>query len=455
MKLYREPARDIPVSEYDVVVVGAGTGGVIAAVAAARNGARTAIIEAKGYPGGTAVEGGTVLHSFYNLWKAFPGVEKRRVVRGIPLEMVERLIRADGCSGFPEMEKGYDYDSVCTAIDTEVYKHVAYDFLADAGIDLRFNTFMVDAVRDGDELKGVITENRGRREALMASSFVDATGYGDLCARAGAAFSEPNDHPVANSMGVGGVNMDTYYDFMNASGAVQDLCRGRRSGRDGQVIRVTGSGKKLPAGFVRDAEKIGMSTMTTTLHDNYFMFVKVNFKMPKSPTDPTAIVAAERELRRRQVKAIEVFRKHIPGFEKAFIARTSPTLCIRRGRCITCDYDITIDDVVDGKHFADEVFVYGFHDCAPRIKIKNGGTYGTPYQALLVTGLRNLYATGMMITSDWEAHMSTRNTVSCMGHGQAAGTAAAICAERGIGSRELPYADLRRALEAGGVYFEA
>ncbi|TVR64312.1 MAG: FAD-dependent oxidoreductase, partial [Spirochaetaceae bacterium] len=62
---------------------------------------------------------------------------------------------------------------------------------------------------------------------------------------------------------------------------------------------------------------------------------------------------------------------------------------------------------------------------------------------------------GMMITSDWEAHMSTRNTVSCMGHGQAAGTAAALCAERGIGSRELPYADLRTALEAGGVYFEA
>ncbi len=455
MKLYREPARDIPVSEYDVVVVGAGTGGVIAAVAASRSGARTAIVETKGYPGGTAVEGGTVLHSFYNLWKAFPGVEKRQVVRGIPLEMVDRLIRADGCSGFPEMETGYDYDSVCTAIDTEIYKHVAYGFLADAGVDLRFNTVMVDTIRDGGTVRGVITENRGGREALMASAFVDATGYGDLCARAGAAFSEPNDHPVANSMGVGGVDMDAYFEFMDAAGAVQDLCRGRRSGRENQIIRINGKGKNLPLEFRRDAAEIGMSTATTTLHDDYFMFVKLNFKMPTSPTDPSAVVSAERELRRRQIEAIEVFRKYVPGFEKAFIARTSPTLCIRRGRCITCDYDITIDDVVDAKHFDDEVLVYGFHDCAPRIKIRNGGTYGTPYRALLVSGISNLFATGMMITSDWEAHMSTRNTVSCMGHGQAAGTAAAICAERSIASRDLPYADLRAALEAGGVYFEA
>lgn len=248
--------------------------------------------------------------------------------------------------------------------------------------------------------------------------------------------------------------MDTYYNFMNASGAVQDLCRGLRSGRDGQIIRITGSKNRLPAAFVRDADAIGMSTMTTTLHDNYFVFVKVNFKMPTSPTDPNAIVAAERELRDRQIKAIEVFRKHIPGFEKTFIARTGPTLCVRRGRCIVCDYDITPDDVVEGRHFDDDVFVYGFHDCAPRVKIKGGGTYGVPYRALLVTGLSNLFATGMMITSDWEAHMSTRNTVSCMGHGQAAGTAAAICADRRIGSRELPYTDLRRALEAGGVFFE-
>ena len=128
-------------------------------------------------------------------------------------------------------------------------------------------------------------------------------------------------------------------------------------------------------------------------------------------------------------------------------------LCIRRGRLIACDYDISHEDVVEGRHFSDDVFAYGFHDLSPRIQIKNGGTYGIPYRALCVQDLDNLYGSGMMITSDHRAHMSTRNTVSCMGQGQATGTAAALCAQQDCGIRELPYADLRTALVQGGVYF--
>ena len=114
MDFYQESPKKLPVSHYDVVIVGAGTGGVFAAVAAARNGAKTMVIEAKGYPGGTAVEGGTALHSFYNLWKPFERVEKRQVVRGIPQELIDRLVKMGGCSGHAEMERGYDYDSVST-----------------------------------------------------------------------------------------------------------------------------------------------------------------------------------------------------------------------------------------------------------------------------------------------------------------------------------------------------
>jgi hypothetical protein len=167
------------------------------------------------------------------------------------------------------------------------------------------------------------------------------------------------------------------------------------------------------------------------------------------------VAKAELELRKRMYRAVELFRKYVPGCEKAFMARTSPSLCIRRGRQITCDYDISHEDVIGGRHFDDDVLVYGFHDMAPRLQIKNGGTYGIPYRALRVKGIENLLVAGMMITSDHRAHMSTRNTVSCMGQGQAAGTAAALCAARNRGTRELRYADLREALEKGGVYFES
>ena len=99
---HEEQARKLPTRVFDVVIAGGGTAGVVAAIAAARQGAKTILIESKGYPGGVAVEGGTAIHSFYNLWKAFPGVEKRQVVRGIPAEMIERLVGMGGCTGYPE-----------------------------------------------------------------------------------------------------------------------------------------------------------------------------------------------------------------------------------------------------------------------------------------------------------------------------------------------------------------
>ena len=111
--------------------------------------------------------------------------------------------------------------------------------------------------------------------------------------------------------------------------------------------------------------------------------------------------------------------------------------------------------VLEGRHFEDDVMAYGFHDSAPRLQIKNGGTYGVPYRALRVSGIDNLLAAGMMITSNHDAHMSTRNTVCCMGQGQSAGTAAALCATQDCGTRDLPYAELRKALNQDGVHFES
>jgi hypothetical protein len=107
--------------------------------------------------------------------------------------------------------------------------------------------------------------------------------------------------------------------------------------------------------------------------------------MPVSPTNRDEVAKAELELRRRQFQAVQLFRKFVPGCEKAFIARTSPSLNIRRARLITCDYDITHEDVIEGRHFDDQVFVYGFHDMAPRLQVKNGSTYGIPYRALKLT----------------------------------------------------------------------
>jgi len=449
---YEEPSKKLPIRKFDVVVVGGGTGGVVAALAAARQGARTMLVECKGYTGGTVTEGGTALHSFYNLWKAFPGVKKRQVVRGFAQEIIDRMLAVGGCSGHAEMMRGYNYDSVCTAIDTELYKLVTMQMLDEAGVCLALNTLVTGAITDGSRVRGAIINSRSGREAVYAKAFVDCSAYGDLAAYAGAKYTVPNDYACCNSIGLANVDLDGYVAHLEEHGGSNQIAYGIRSGQPGKVVRFNGG---LGGEFSAEARKIGMSSMITTVHDNYLMFVKCNFKVPGSVINRDDMAKAELEVRKRQAKAVDLFRKHVPGCKTAFMARTSPTLNIRRGRLITCDYDMTHEDVIEGRHFDDDIMVYGFHDNAPRYQVKNGGTYGLPYRALCAAGIENLLVAGMMITSDHRAHMSTRNTVCCMGQGQATGTAAALCAKKNCGTRDVRYNDLREALIKGGVYLEA
>lgn len=450
---YEEPPKKLPVRKFDVVIAGGGTAGVFAATAAARMGAKTMLIESKGYCGGIAVEGGTAIHSFYNLYTAFEGCKKRKVVQGIPAEFMDKLTALGGATGYPEMERGREYDSICTAIDTEMYKHQAFQMLDEAGVFIAVNTLLADAIVEDGRILGVITESRSGREAIMARSFIDCTGYGDLSAFAGAEFTVPNDYASCNSFGIANASIDDYHAFLTSHNAVGQLCKGPRSGEENKWVRVGAERLDIP-GFTEKAQKNGMSMVTTTVHDNYLMYIKCNYKIPGNVINRDDVARAEVEFRKRMANSANLLKEYVPGFEKAFIARTSPSLCIRRGRLISCDYDISHEDVIEGRHFNDDTFVYGFHDSAPRLQIKDGGTYGIPYRALCVKSVENLYAAGMMITSDHRAHMSTRNTVSCMGQGQATGTAAALCAKKKCGTRDLKYAVLRKALEKGGVYFE-
>jgi len=441
--------------QFDVVVVGGGTGGVLAAIAAARTGAKTALVEMKGYTGGIITEGGTTLHSFFNLWKAFPGVEKRQVVKGIPQEIIERLEKVGGTAGHCEMTLNYGYDSVCTNVDTELYKVVTMQMLQEAGVYLALNTMMCGTVKQKTRITGIITESHGGREIMHAKVFIDASGYGDLCAQAGAKWSNLNDHSVCNSMAIANVDMERYYSFLVEHDAVGDLARGSYDGYHEQIIRIGARSQRLPKDFLTALQGKGVDlSMITTMHRNYIMFFKCNYKLPTGPLNRDEVTQAEIAIRSNMLQGIELFRKYIPGFERAFIARTSPSLAIRRGRCIECDYDLSNEEIVNNKHFDDDVFVFGFHDFAPRIQIKNGGTYGFPYRASCVKGIDNLFAIGMMITSNLDAHMSTRNTVSCMAQGQSFGTAAALCAARNSGIRALPFADLKAQLVKDGVYFE-
>ena len=280
-------------------------------------------------------------------------------------EIIDRLARRGGTSGHAEMSKGFDYDSVCTAIDVELYKLVGFEMLAEAGVHVFVNTLLVGAAQRTSRVTAALVESRSGREAFRAAAFVDATGYGDLAAHAGASCTEPNDYPVANSIGVGGVSIEGYHDFLESCGALTQRAEGLRSGKPHQIVRLDAHGGKLPPEFAREMHAIGLAPVITSVHDGYFMFLKLNIKLAASPTDRDAVAAAEHELRRRHERAVELFRRFVPGCQHAFIARSSPSLCIRRGRLVACDYDLSLDDIIQARHFDDEVMVYGFHDSAP------------------------------------------------------------------------------------------
>src|SRR4030042_6462892 len=159
---YDEPVKKIPARTFDVVIVGGGTAGAVAAIAAARQGAKTVLIEIKGYPGGAVTEGGTTLHSYFNNWKPFPGVQKRQIVKGIPQEIVERLMKIGGCIGYGDMIRG-ERDSTNTVVDTELYKLVTFEMLEEAGVYVCMNTLMTGAIMDGTRIKGGIAESRAGR----------------------------------------------------------------------------------------------------------------------------------------------------------------------------------------------------------------------------------------------------------------------------------------------------
>lgn len=486
---YLEASKEIPAYNYDVVIAGGGTAGVVAALAAARNGAKTVLVEAKGYVGGTMVEGGTALHSFFSLGKLF-GRESRQVVKGIADEIVQRLVAVGGSTGHLPSPEECNYDEFSTLIDVEIYKIVAAEMLEEAGVEVWFNTFIAEADVSDGHINGVIVQSRVEgRLYFKAKCFIDATGWGDLCYYAGADYVLPEEYSVANSIGVGGIDVEKFTEYLQKNNAVSSVTYGQRDGKPNKIVRVNApfyrvlstlmkqhakqnnnsqtagveemraaqmlfSNKvnKIPIEFQKEMAKLALTLTFTTMHDNYFMFLKINYVMKEGVTSQAEMTKAEIELRRRQQKAIELLRKYVPGCENAFIARSSPTFCTRRGRSIICDYDISNEDILAGRHFEDDIMHFGFHDSAPKMHVGGDGTYGIPLRAILVKNIDNLFAIGMMISTDYHAWMSTRNTVSCMGQGQAAGTCAALAAKSGVLPRKIPYSDLKDQLLADGVY---
>lgn len=454
MQPYITENRKTPVvKECDVLVAGGGTAGTIAALSAARNGAKTVLIERHGHLGGSMINGAGPLHSFFNLYKAFPETGKIQVVRGLPDELVRRLSEAGGCMGNLEQEIGFEYDSVATIIDWEIYKHVIFQMMREANVHIRLHTWISDVITEGNAVTGLIVESKSGRQAIRAKVIVDATGDADVAFHAGAECTNmyPDGH-VGMPFGMGNVDIPKACKYIEEQGIIYSMIHADKGSGYDNIVRMGFHLDRLPAfsDFMKSSGLWG--PLTLSRHEGDFSFINTTNIKPLDALDVEELTRAEIELRAQVMKMAELLKAHIPGFEHAYVSWTPVHFGVRRTRIVTCEHDIGIDEIINGLRFDDEVALYGFHDLAPRIIIKDGKFYGIPYRALLPKKVENLLVAGRLITSNWEAHMSTRNTVSCMAQGEAAGTAAALCCSSGVTPRALPVAELQHALKKQGVF---
>ena len=441
---------------YDVLIAGGGLAGITAAISAARNGARAAIIEQSGWLGGQGVAGATGLHSFYNIFGASPGAVRRRLVAGIAQELVDRAAELGGAIGHVPMEKGGDFVSMLTPVDPEVFKVGSAQLCLEAGVDLHLRTVM-DEVRAADgHVEGVVVWNKAGRSLIRAAQYVDCTGDGDLAAEAGAAFQhfrqgDLGAYAAGFTFRLCNINLDAMETDLEQRKMITQLAHAvKPGGSRSDIVRLGINMRFLHDAKVPAAPQYFLATSIRPRELTHCNCINYG---PNDGLDPDALSSAETDLRYRMLRVADVFRAQIRGCEECYPAGPSPFAGQRRARAIRCHYDLTEDDCVRGRSFEDQVGCFGFID-NPKRFVRNAGAYGIPYRALIPKGLDNVLIAGRMMSVDTVAHNSTRNTACCMVSGEAAGAGAAMAALYGITPMEVDPEELRSRLQDDRVLLE-
>ncbi len=416
MNIVHEPARDIPVvDEADVLVIGGGPAGMIAAIAAARNGARTIVVERYGFLGGMAPNGlvGPIL-AIYHWYGA------GRIVGGIPWEMLKRMEALGGAI--------LGKDGPHVSFDPEVLKYVADQMTLEAGAEMRLHSTATAVSCDGDRMNGVILESKSGRQAVVAKVIVDATGDADIAAWGGNAFEK--GHPETGAM----QPMTLYFRLANVNTELME------NPNNPETFYTMVETRELLQKAV-DAGELPLfggpwAPKSSTVRDGE---AGVNMvRVWGDATDVLDLTRVEVTARDHVQRFVKFLKAHVPGFKNCYLYDTAPQIGVRETRRICGDYQLTVDDIAQSRQFGDGIALGGH---IVDIHSLDGTTeqygvrvepYQIPYRSLLPTGMVNAIVTGRPISATHEAHASLRVMGTCMALGEAAGTAAALAA-RGSG----------------------
>lgn len=463
----REPARELPViGGYDVVVAGGGPGGICAAVAAARAGARTLLVERYGFLGGIATAGWVDL-----ILGVAPARTGEMVVGGILREIVEGMA-ALGCAR--PFDEGIAKRRI--PFEPEAFKLVADALVLGSGADLLLHSPVGDAVVEGERLRALVLEGKSGHRAVEASVFVDATGDADVAARAGARFQigRPADGRVQAMsliMQMGGVDPERVPTRGGADDAeVRALMR--EALLDGLPAYRWHTPERSP-----DSRQNSLAFNMTHLGGD--------------PTDVEDLTRAEVEGRRDAQEIARWMRETVPGMENAHLQLTAHMVGVRESRRIVGRQTVTGADVLSGRKREDAIarctFGLDVHcpmahtgpeaaqvngvacragcgkrDCVMLTKyadqvpehggVADGSWYDIPWGALVSADVPNLVTCGRCVSADHHAMASLRVMGPAMATGQAAGEGAAMAAAReSADAQNVNVSELQRRLRAAGA----
>jgi hypothetical protein len=452
MKTIMEPAKEIPVlAETDVLVIGSGPGGLSAAIASAREGVDTMLLDRYGCFGGVLSQVGVEGFAWYRH-------EHTVESNGIGNEFEVRAKEIGGSCR--------EAQSDSEALDAEMFKIVADKMVLQAGVHPLLHAMAVDVIMEGNVVKGVVTESKSGRQAILAKRTIDATGDADIAARAGAPYYKA---PKAELMIVTvmfacrGVNREVFQQYVQKE--LKPTYADWAGGRWDQ--RTSGKEAKMFSPYLEDPFKRAAKDGLISLDENISIGGTWSTLSPEGDatqlnmvhlrgrdcTDVWDLTRSEMEGRDAVLKAIAALNKYVPGFENARLRNLGMTLGTRESRKIIGRYSLTEHDVMNQAQFDDTIGIFPeFIDGCNIIILPTTGRYfQVPFGCMVPQKVENLLVVGRAVSGDRVAHCAFRNMMCCTVTGQGAGTAAAVSLKNGVPSSQVSVKDVQNTLKRRGV----